>query len=182
MKYNSVLILLLFFFIIGKIDVIASHEKYRQYFEKYAKREGISVNLLKAIAMTETHGTKIPQHAVSSAMAIGICQIIPSTFYRLRLQYKEEFGHLDLIDLIDPEINIMLSARLIRDIGRSAKRKFNVSSASLLYVRLIGIGYNAGMSKWKNLKRPFKRTGITETDKYLIRLEKHYISLNKRKK
>lgn len=94
--------------------------KYNAYFEKAAKRYGVSESLLKAIAKAESN---FNAKDVSSAGAIGVMQLMPSTAKSLGVK-----------DPYDPEENIMGGAKCIKQ----KLKEFNGN------VRLALAAYNAG--------------------------------------
>lgn len=94
--------------------------KYDEYFKKAAKKYGVSESLLKAIAKAESN---FNPNDVSSAGAIGVMQLMPST--------AKELG---VTDPYDPEQNIMGGAKCIAQ----KLKEFNGD------VKLALAAYNAG--------------------------------------
>ena len=94
--------------------------KYDSIFKKAAKKYGVSESLLKAVARAESN---FNPNDVSSAGAIGVMQLMPST--------AKELG---VTNPYDAEQNIMCGAKLIA----AHLKKFNGD------VRLALAAYNAG--------------------------------------
>ncbi len=76
-------------------------EEYRAYVEKYAHEYGISEELIYAVIKTESG---FDQSAVSSKGAVGLMQIMPSTFEWITNDLLHEYLGEDM--LYDPETNI----------------------------------------------------------------------------
>jgi soluble lytic murein transglycosylase-like protein len=114
-------------------------------FERAAKSEGVDVNLLRAVAWTESRGR---QSAVSAKGALGIMQLMPGTASELR------------VDPRDPDGNVSGGARyLARQLARFQS------------VPLALAAYNAGpgaVLRWRGIP-PY-----AETQSYVAQVMSRY--------
>lgn len=117
-------------------------------FERAAKSEGVDVNLLRAVAWTESRGR---QSAVSPKGALGIMQLMPGTAAELR------------VDPRDPDSNVSGGARyLARQLARFQS------------VPLALAAYNAGpgaVLRWRGIP-PY-----AETRSYVAQVMSRYNGL-----
>ena len=145
--------------------------KYSEYVEKYSEKYGVPQNIIYSTIKVESD---FNSDAVSSAGAIGLMQIMPSTFEWLQGMIGE---NLDIMALYDPDTNI----------------KYGTYYLIYLYNRygdwtLAHMAYNAGIgnvSEWlenedyidgdgKIVNIPFK-----ETRNYIKKIEKTLGRYNK---
>lgn len=82
----------------------ASESAYDNYFQKAADTYGIPVALLKAVAKQES---AFQSNIVSSAGAVGVMQLMPSTA-----------SYLGVSDPYNPEQNIMGGAKLLAELSQ----------------------------------------------------------------
>ncbi|RWO70212.1 MAG: lytic transglycosylase domain-containing protein [Mesorhizobium sp.] len=87
-------------------SVISSSDPWSAYIREAAKRFAISERLLRAVMHVESVGDV---HAVSSKGAMGLMQIMPTTWEELRIKYR--FGH----DPYQPRDNIFAGAAYLRE-------------------------------------------------------------------
>ncbi|MBR2622230.1 MAG: lytic transglycosylase domain-containing protein [Clostridia bacterium] len=92
-----------------KIDRALYPREYQTYVERYAKQYNVPENLIYAVIRTESD---FKPDAVSSAGAVGLMQIMPSTFRWL----SDDMLGEDLEDgmLYDPETNIRYGVYYLR--------------------------------------------------------------------
>ena len=90
------------YFLLGpKIDRALYPREYQTYVERYAKQYDVPANLIYAVIRTESD---FDSEAVSSVGAVGLMQMMPSTFRWLSDDMLGE--HLEDGMLYDPETNI----------------------------------------------------------------------------
>lgn len=82
------------------IDKSSHPIEYSEYVEKYSKEYGVPENVIYAVILCES---KFESNAVSSQNAIGLMQMIPSTFLWLCEKTGDNFSEGMLYD---PETNI----------------------------------------------------------------------------
>ena len=90
--------------IIDAIYRLVYPESYQQIVEKYAKKYSVPKELIFAVIKVESN---FNPNDVSSAGAMGLMQIIPSTYEWLTTKLGEEYCEENLYD---PEINIKYGA------------------------------------------------------------------------
>ena len=88
-------------FVIICFEKTAYPQEYAEYVEVYAERYGVPEELVFAVIRTESD---FDSGAVSDAGAVGLMQIMPSTFEWLTDEIL--FDHLESGMLYDPETNI----------------------------------------------------------------------------
>ncbi|MBE6661622.1 MAG: lytic transglycosylase domain-containing protein [Ruminococcaceae bacterium] len=98
------------FFLLGpKIDRALYPREYQTYVERYAKQYEVPENLIYAVIRTESD---FDPEAVSSVGAVGLMQMMPSTFRWLSDDMLGE--HLEDGMLYDPETNIRYGVYYLR--------------------------------------------------------------------
>lgn len=121
----------------GSGDTISSGSRSMdEMFERASMATGVPVNLLKAVAKTESD---FNPNCVSHAGAMGVMQLMPCNV--------EEYG---VTDPFDPEQNIMAGAQQLADLSRKYDGDLTLTLAA----------YNAGMgnvAKYGGVP-PFKET------------------------
>lgn len=118
----------------------------RDHFIKYGEQYGIDWLLLAAQGYQES---KLNQHLVSSAGAVGIMQIKPST---------AKDPNVDIPDIHIMENNIHAGTKYLDFIHR---KYFSDSSMDSLNARLFALAsYNAGPAKIRKLRRQARRRGL----------------------
>lgn len=88
-------------FLITCLEKSAYPQEYAEYVEVYAERYGVPEELVFAVIRTESD---FDSGAVSGAGAVGLMQIMPSTFEWLTDEIL--FDHLESGMLYDPETNV----------------------------------------------------------------------------
>ena len=124
-------------------DTTKSNTSLDSIFEAASKKYGVPVNLLKAVAKTESN---FNSKAVSSCGAMGIMQLMPATAKAL-----------GVLDPFDPEQNIMGGAKYLSQMLKEFDGKTELAVAA----------YNAGPGNVKKYNGipPFK-----ETQSYISRV------------
>lgn len=121
----------------GSADTLSSgSQSMDEMFERASRATGVPVQLLKAVAKTESD---FNPDCVSHAGAMGVMQLMPCNV--------EEYG---VTDPFDPEQNIMAGAKQLADLSRRYNGDLTLTLA----------GYNAGMgnvAKYGGVP-PFKET------------------------
>lgn len=102
-------------------------------------REGVDWRLLSAIAYKES---RFRHNVVSPSGARGLMQIMPVTARHF---------HVDQWRLADPEVNVTLAARLIRDIEHSLQFAEGTPDEDRLSIVLAG--YNCGIGTVRDARR-----------------------------
>ncbi len=98
------------YFLLGpKIDRALYPREYQTYVERYAKQYDVPANLIYAVIRTESD---FDSEAVSSVGAVGLMQMMPSTFRWLSDDMLGE--HLEDGMLYDPETNIRYGVYYLR--------------------------------------------------------------------
>jgi soluble lytic murein transglycosylase-like protein len=121
-------------------------KKYEPILQQAAKDYSVDVALLKAVMAAES---RFNPAAVSRKGAIGLMQVMPATAERYGLVGDKTQTVRQ--KLHDPETNIRLGARYLRDLQQMFPRQFDLMLAS----------YNAGegaVQKYKNQIPPYPET------------------------
>ncbi|MEA3553990.1 MAG: murein transglycosylase domain-containing protein [Campylobacterota bacterium] len=130
--------------------------KFKPYVQKYAKKYGISQNLIYAIIQTESN---FNQFAVSSAGAIGLMQVVPSSAGKDSYKYTKGknwtptksylFNAQNNIDLGSGYLKL-LNKRYLKGINNEISKEYCVISA-----------YNTGSG---NVLKTFNKNRTKATD------------------
>ncbi len=115
--------------------VLGGISAYDALFMEVGEREGVDWRLLSAIAYEESGFTV---DAVSGRGAMGIMQIMPIT--------AAEFG-IDSLTF-DPEVNVMLAARLLKRLDRMVRFDDDTDEEDRLKIKLAA--YNCGVGRVMN--------------------------------
>ncbi len=86
--------------------------KYHDAVEQYAQEYSLEPSLVYSMIRSESG---FSQYCISKAGAMGLMQLMPSTFEGLQ---KEEFGEVRLTDdnLLEADVNIKYGCRYLRDL------------------------------------------------------------------
>ncbi len=163
------LLIAAYFIFEPSIDRALYPREYSELVERYAEQYGVPTNLVYAVIRTESN---FDPNAVSSAGAVGLMQIMPSTF---RWLSDDMFGErLEDAMLYDPETNIRYGVYYLR---RLYDRYDSWQTACA--------AYNAGngtVDRWLSDPSLTDRQGglipdripIGETRAYVEKVQKYY--------
>lgn len=141
---------------------------YRDFIVKYCDEYSVPYDLLCAIIRTES---SFDANALSSAGAIGLMQLLPSTAREIADRMGESF---EKVKLYDPETNIKYGCFYIRYLYRNLGENWDTACAA----------YNAGIGRVLNwLSDPsYSKDGISlfnipiqETKNYVEKVNKYQI-------
>ncbi len=150
--FSSILVLTIIFFIVFRYAVVP--KKYNNMVLSYSKEYNIESALVYAIIKTESNFDK---NAKSSAGAIGLMQLMPSTASWIASEFGEDFKSENLYN---PEINIKYGCFYLNYLFKKFDNMGTVICA-----------YNAGEGAVKNW---LGENGEVEEDKISYRETKNY--------
>ena len=135
-----------------KISASNLTDQYDRVISEASKRHGVSFSLLKALIKAESN---FNPHAVSSAGAQGLMQLMP-----------ENIKSLNIKNPFDPRENIMGGAQYLKQLIKRFGGKLSLALAA----------YNAGPGVVEQYQRvpPFR-----ETENFVQQVMKYYALLNK---
>ncbi len=158
--FASITIAIIFAFVV--INVFAFPKKYKNYVIEYSNKYGIDTALVYAIIKTESNFDK---NAKSSAGALGLMQLMPSTAKWIASELSNDYSDENLYD---PETNINYGCFYLNYLYQ----KFNNTDVVIC-------AYNAGETAvlaWidddGNLSED--KISYSETKKYLKKVKSYY--------
>ena len=137
---------------------------YALHFQEAARRFGVELELLRAIARAESNGMP---HAVSHKGALGVMQLMLPT--------ARDYLDVQRDDLFNPRVNITISARHLAGLEPKVKRMFALANYNdEVRVKLIAAAYNAG---WSRIREYRGIPPFPETQTYSKRVWRYYKAL-----
>lgn len=157
----------------NKVYAFFYPQKYADYVEQYSAQYGVSSSLVYAVMRTESG---FREEVESSAGAIGLMQIMPSTFEWLQ-NAKDGEVTMTSSSLFDPQVNIEYGTYLLSYL-RDRYEDENTAVAA----------YNAGMtnvdawlsdSRYSSDGSALSAIPFSETEQYVERVEKTKVMYEK---
>jgi soluble lytic murein transglycosylase len=159
----------LYFLFEPDIDRALYPREYSEFVEKYAKQYGVPENLVYAVIRTESG---FDPEAVSRVGAVGLMQMMPSTFRWLTDEILAE--SLEDEALYDPEVNIRYGVYYLRRMydrygdWQTALASYNAGSG-----RVDGWLEDRALTDWKG-DLIVERIPFEETRSYVKKVVKAY--------
>ncbi len=167
-KISKLLVILIIIFSLIAIAIcgffVLFPQKYKNEINLYAKQYNLSPTLIASVINAES---KYDANAVSSAGAMGLMQLLPSTAFWIADKEKIEINSKE--DLFNPDLNIQLGCAYLKYLYSEFEDESAVLGA-----------YNAGLNYVKNwLNDPnysqngkkLDTTPFNETNIYLKKIE-----------